>query len=630
MRSAPEFARPRSRWIACLLAGLLAAAPMLATAQDDAALVGGWTEYDALVRRIDDVTTAQADAFLRRHAGQAVAAAFREQWLAELADRGAWRDFLAAWTPGIEGQALQCHALHARVATGAAGPEWNTETAALWRGAGESMPDACDPVFKALESRGALTPALRWARLAAAAEAGADGVMRFVARGLPAADRALGEDYAAYVATPDADVAGWPKDARSRHVASHALAHLAARDPAAAEALLPRVAGALGFDEGDRARVLYPVALWSVASYLPESARRLAAVPPSAYDERLHAWRVREAIARKDWKAALAAIRAMPQAQREDSHYAYLEGRLAELTGDMQTARARFERAAREADYHGFLAADRIDAPYALCPREVEIPEAEARKVAADPALRRAFALYRMDRPGWAAREWKDALSRFTDAQRLEAIRLARDAGWYDRAVFYLGKDDPDELRLYALRFPLDHAALIRREAAKHDLDPAWIAAQIRAESTFTPHARSAADARGLMQVLPATGAAVSRRLGRTWRGAASLYEPETNIVLGTAYLDQMLDKHGTPYQAIAAYNAGPTPVARWRAERPDLPPDLWIETISYHETREYVPRVLAFSVLYDWRLDGQARRLSDRLAGRFDGPRKSFRCPVP
>ena len=107
------------------------------------------------------------------------------------------------------------------------------------------------------------------------------------------------------------------------------------------------------------------------------------------------------------------------------------------------------------------------------------------------------------------------------------------------------------------------------------------------------------------------------------------MYEPETNIVLGTAYLRQQLDKHGAPYVAIAAYNAGPTPVARWQAERPGLDPDFWIETISYHETRDYVPRVLAFSVLYDWRLDGQARRLSDRMRGRFDGPRKDFRCPL-
>ena len=591
--------------------------------------LAGWIEYAALSAGIDDLSVARGSDFLARHRGQAVGAAFREQWLAELADREDWRAFLAAWEPDVDSTTLQCHALQARSATGAADAAWDTQVRALWRESGESLPEACDPVFDTLAARGGLTPALRWARLEAAAATGSSGLMRFIARDLPADERPRGETYAAYVAAPDGSAASWPKTDRSRLVASHALAHLARSDPDKAEQLLPPVAAALGFSDAERARVLYPIALWSVASYLPGSERRLANVPASAYDERLHEWRVREALARSDWPGALAAIRAMPADQRADSKYAYFEGRLAALTGDATTARARYEAAAREADYHGFLAADRIDAPYALCPWRPDLDPADVARVAGDPALERAFLLYGLDRPGWAAREWKDALTRLDDAQRRIAIARAQEVGWYDRAVFYLGGDQPDELRLYHLRFPLDHEALLRREAGRHDLDPAWIAAQIRAESTFTPHARSGADARGLMQVLPATGAAVSRRLGRTWRGAASLYEPETNIVLGTAYLREQLDKHGAPYVAIAAYNAGPTPVARWQAERPGLDPDFWIETISYHETRDYVPRVLAFSVLYDWRLDGQARRLSDRMRGRFDGPRKDFRCPL-
>jgi soluble lytic murein transglycosylase len=59
------------------------------------------------------------------------------------------------------------------------------------------------------------------------------------------------------------------------------------------------------------------------------------------------------------------------------------------------------------------------------------------------------------------------------------------------------------------------------------------------------------------------------------------------------------------------------------------MAPDLWIETISYKETREYVARVLSFSTLYDWRLQGDARRVSDRMLGITDGPRKGFACPV-
>lgn len=133
----------------------------------------------------------------------------------------------------------------------------------------------------------------------------------------------------------------------------------------------------------------------------------------------------------------------------------------------------------------------------------------------------------------------------------------------------------------------------------------------------------------GLMQVLPATGAGVAKSIGLTgYGGADSLYDPDTNIAIGTAYLRQLMNKYdGLPYVTIAAYNAGPTPTARWQSQRPGFDPDLWIETISYKETREYVARVLAFSVIYDWRLNGDALPLSDRLMGRLVDKRKNFSC---
>src|SRR5690606_17379758 len=123
-------------------------------------------------------------------------------------------------------------------------------------------------------------------------------------------------------------------------------------------------------------------------------------------------------------------------------------------------------------------------------------------RVANHPALVRAMALFRADRPGWATREWNHALAQFDDAQRRIAVKVAQDNGWFDRAVFGLGRQ-PEEQRLYDLRFPLHYDSVIRTEAARHGLDPAWVAAKIRAESTFNPAARSPADARGLMQVLP-------------------------------------------------------------------------------------------------------------------------------
>src|SRR3546814_8484205 len=90
-----------------------------------------------------------------------------------------------------------------------------------------------------------------------------------------------------------------------------------------------------------------------------------------------------------------------------------------------------------------------------------------------------------------------------------------------------------------------------------------------------------------------------------------------------------MEDKYGQTYFAIAAYNAGPSPVARWQSQRPGMDPDFWIETISYKETRDYVARVLAFSVIYDWRMDGDALPISQRLRGQSGGARKKFACPL-
>jgi len=144
--------------------------------------------------------------------------------------------------------------------------------------------------------------------------------------------------------------------------------------------------------------------------------------------------------------------------------------------------------------------------------------------------------------------------------------------------------------------------------------------------------AHSAANARGLMQLVPATGKALARELGVHWGGAATLFQPLTNITLGTAYLRAMLDRFGgEPVLATVAYNAGPTPATRWRDERPRADIDLWIETIPYKETRDYVARVFAFSVIYDWRLNGDALPLSARLAGGTDAasaPRRGFACP--
>jgi soluble lytic murein transglycosylase len=590
-----------------------------------------WIEFADLRRSLRDLPRVRAEEFLRRHGSGAVARTFRDSWLTEAARRADWAAVHAAWDPRIEDLTLRCTHLRAQHELGRVDAQWISDAQAIWREGAKSLPAHCDPVFAALDARGGLGAELRWERLERAAEAWQPAVMRVAARGLPEAEQALANDYAAFVEALHPRALDWPRTDRSRRIASFGLARFAKSTPGQAQAQVERYGNALGMGDLDRGRALYQAALWTAASFEPEAQQRLAAVPEVAYDDTLHEWRTREALARADWAAALAAIRRMPAKQREDSRWTYFQARLTERLGDRAGAEALYRAAAKKPEFHGFLAADRIDAPYALCPwiPGDSLPERTA--VANDPAIVRSMGLYDLGRIGWATAEWNEAMARFDSPRKATAVGIAQQHGWFDRAVFSLGKGSPEELRLYTLRFPLDHDAVIRREAAKYRIDPAWVAAEIRAESIFNPTARSSANAIGLMQVLPSTGADVARRIGMPWNGEATLLDPASNIAIGTAYLRQLMDSfgNGRPYYTMAGYNAGPAPLNRWKSQRGGYDPDFWIETITYKETRDYVARVLAFSVIYDWRLNGDALTLSDRMVGRIEGKRKGFACPL-
>ena len=119
------------------------------------------------------------------------------------------------------------------------------------------------------------------------------------------------------------------------------------------------------------------------------------------------------------------------------------------------------------------------------------------------------------------------------------------------------------------------------------------------------PDANSSAGARGIMQLMPGTAKIAASRHGLSFSGTDELVDPATNIRIGTAYLGQMLRRfNDNRILATAAYNAGPARVERWID--PSLPLDVWVETIPFRETREYVQSVLMFSAIY-------ARQLAQR-----------------
>ncbi|MGD0832169.1 MAG: transglycosylase SLT domain-containing protein [Terracidiphilus sp.] len=146
----------------------------------------------------------------------------------------------------------------------------------------------------------------------------------------------------------------------------------------------------------------------------------------------------------------------------------------------------------------------------------------------------------------------------------------------------------------WRILFPEPWWATITTEAAKNNLDPYLVASLIRQESEFNPVALSKANACGLMQMLPSVGKSMARQEGMSHYENYMLFDPVTNIRLGTRYLRQTLDKFGGIAEyALAAYNAGDSRVEEWEAAGPYQGIDEFVESIPFTETRGYVEAIL-------------------------------------
>jgi len=180
-------------------------------------------------------------------------------------------------------------------------------------------------------------------------------------------------------------------------------------------------------------------------------------------------------------------------------------------------------------------------------------------------------------------------------------------------AIFALGNSG--DLRWYVWRFPIEFSDLVEARATELDLDPAWVFGLMRSESAMAEDAVSPAGARGLMQVMPATAKRLARQYSINYSSEKQLTQAGENIELGTSYLRELLNRfNDNPVLASGAYNAGPNAVDRWMSDRRSDDPVIWVETLPYFETRDYIPRVLAFSTIYDWRLSRPVARLSYRM----------------
>ena len=297
--------------------------------------------------------------------------------------------------------------------------------------------------------------------------------------------------------------------------------------------------------------------------------------------------------------------------------FLYFAGRSRERTGDPDGA-ARFYRevfVGYQHSFYGRMAAERLEAmgraedlanplsePERLLERFRVRRTAEAARIeelyaagygerARDAALAAARRGLPDDPAFEAMRGWL-----FADANRaVPAIQALRRAAPFHTSS--AGVALPDAW--WRILFPLRFEERIQERSDHWDLDPYLVASLIRQESVFVPRTQSPVGARGLMQVMPATGRALARLEGVSFR-TSRLYDPGVSIRFGTRYVRQLLDRFADrPELALAGYNAGPHRVRDWTDMNMEIPAEVFIEEIPFTETRNYVKLIMRNEKIY-------------------------------
>jgi soluble lytic murein transglycosylase len=325
-------------------------------------------------------------------------------------------------------------------------------------------------------------------------------------------------------------------------------------------------------------------------------------------------WKVRAALRAGDWAMVRQGIETMsPELRRKDPAWTYWLGRALRIQGDENTARDLFRSLAGQFHFYGQLATEELGQRIQL-PTKTTVSETEINAVSQYQGFIRAQKLYELNLRFEGNREWNWILRGLKDRQLLAAAEYAKRMALYDRAVNTADRTQNEHD--FSLRFLMPFKDLVLSTAQRVGLDAAWAYGLIRQESRFILNAKSSVGAQGLMQVMHATGKWVAKKIGLTDFQPSQLSEMQTNILIGSHYLQMVytdLDNH--PALASAAYNAGPGRPKAWRASLPrGVEGAIFAETIPFSETRGYVKNVLSNTTFYAALMTGQTQSLKARL----------------
>jgi len=572
-----------------------------------------YVTYYQLRMRWDEPDSTPIRAFFARVEDTPVIDQFRGEWLKQMAKQQRWEEFVAEYPNLVEADAeLTCYAL-----------QWQRKenegkallgARALWF-TDAVQTDHCMPLFEAAILRGFITAHAVQRRMQLFLESGKTSQARKLNHQLPEAERWPVAELDAAARNPQQYLHKTSFVSASngrRAVALFALQRLARRSVNLAYVEWQRIVG--NFVEGDR---LYAFAALGYAAALEHDERALGwyeAAGDVELNEKQLAWRVRAALRAENWHEVGVSIDAMSPQQQNEAAWRYWKARALQALGHAEEAQALLVSLSHEYHYYGQLAAEELGAAagagMAVLKFEPTTQETEAMQVR--PEVQRTVLLYRLGLRVEAEKEWDWALHGLDDRELLVAAAVAQRNEMYDRSINAAMRTV--ELHDFNLRYPAPYREALQLSLQENNLEEAWVYGLMRQESRFVTHAKSEAGAAGLMQVMPETAHWAARRLGLKGYRKGMIHQLDMNLRLGTYYMKNVYSRFDdSPVLASAAYNAGPTRARKWRANRP-LEGAIYVETIPFDETRDYVRKVMSNTLYYSKLFGHTSESLKQRL----------------
>ncbi|TBU96012.1 lytic murein transglycosylase [Stutzerimonas kirkiae] len=560
--------------------------------------------YDELTARLKTASNEEVSTFLERHGDLPQINWMKLRWLRLLAARGEWPLFVRYYDQGMNFTELDC--LFGQYQLSHGQEQAGNQTAErLWL-VGKSQPNSCDPLFERWEAAGLLTEDKRWRRARLAVESGNYSFATFLGKKMPRLEDQvkLLVDVAQKPQLLNQPARFTPATPQMAEIVSLGLRRLARQDPEKALGLLQDYARRFAFTDEEKVAIARQVGLTLARRFDNRALQVMADYDPNLRDNTVSEWRARLLLRQGEWQQAHALINRFPTELADSNRWRYWKARSLQLArASEEQVRKLYQPVAGERDFYGFLAADRIQAPYKFNHQPLKIDAATRQKVRATAGIQRALEFHARGQIVDGRREWYHASRQFDRDELVAQARLAYDMQWYFPAIRTITQaqywDDLD------IRFPMAYRSQLLQAAKVRDIHPSWVFAVTRQESAFMVDARSHVGATGLMQLMPATAKETAKRFDIPLASQQQVLNPATNIQLGAAYLSQIYNQfNGNRVLATAAYNAGPGRVRQWLKDAEHLSFDVWVENIPFDETRQYVQNVLTYSVIYGQKLN--------------------------